>query len=363
MRIKDLVENIGKKRLIIIASIFIALLILIAIVIACNANNKQPTKTSAKVTGSSLVDESSDNDSSKEDSSSTADSKTDTSSVLDKDNPTTTVTTKTPAVKPIAPENVSIKFEVVGFQSANTTPKYSFPVPLFERIFGKTKNINGSMGKYLQQGDTVNIKISSGSGTPKIEPIGNVSVLSFQNGIATIKILDTAKKNVYNNVERLPIEKQKQPETYYTLKNEDYIYKVDSNISHGIKVGNSCFMFGVFDKIDWISNERDRNIYIIQLYRNEINLGLIDYRNDNLNITFGYTNGDVNKSFMKCIQGPSKNMRADDIISNDSNLFINIFSTIDFYKSKGYRIFITSQLPKTGASNSYDITHIGFVAK
>lgn len=198
MRIKDTLDTIGKKRLIIITNISFALLILVLVLIIGNSNKKNPDKS--KVSGkvdSSMVDESSQTDS-------IVDSKADSSSVLDKDKLTTMVTTKTPAVKPVAPDNVSIKFEVVGFQSANTTPKYSFPVPLFERIFGKTKNINGSMGKYVQQGDTIKIKITSGSDIPKIEPIGDVSFVSFQNGIATIKISDTAKKNVYNNFERLP---------------------------------------------------------------------------------------------------------------------------------------------------------------
>ena len=365
MKIKDIVDNIGKKKLIIISSIFIALLILIAIVIVCNSNKKKPNKTSAKVTDSSMIDESSDNNSSDEDSSSAdnskTDSKTDSSSVLDKDKPTVTVTTKTPSVKPTTPENINVKFEVVGFQSANTTTKYKFSVPLFERIYGKTKNINGSMGKYLQQGDIVKIKISSSTSISKIETIGDVSVLSFENGIATIKISNTARKNLYNDCERLPFSQRDTDEKIELITNDQYVYKADPNIKHGIKIGNSSFMFGVFDKFNWDNKEADTFQTIASMYISE--KGLCKYTANYRDLTYGYTNGDVNKSYTKCISVPYTHDKVDDSIIHNADLYTKVFSTIDFYKTNGYKVSYILKYGTKTSDKDNTLSYVAFVAK
>ena len=339
----------------IIGSVILAILILLSVMFLMGKSDKKHNKS--KVSGkvdSSMVDESSQTDS-------IVDSKTDSSSVLDKGKPTATVTTKAPSVKPTTPENVSMKFVVVSFQSANTTTKYNFPVPLFERIYGKTKNINGSIGKYVQQGDIVKIKISSGSSSPKIEPIGNVSVISFQDGIATIKILDTAKKNVYNNVERLPANRRDTIEKISLLTNDDYVYKVDPNINHGIKVGNISFMFGVFDKFNWSEKDVDAYQTIVSMYLAE--KGLSKFTSKYGTLTYGYTNGDVNNSFMKCIYIADSHLEADDIIQNDKNLYTNVFSTIDFYKKNGYEIYKMIKTSAPISEENYSLKYVGFVAK
>ena len=365
MKIKDILDNIGKKIIIVIASIFMTLLIIIAVILTHNSSKKDTkTPASAKVNDSSVTDESADKDSSKADSSveSTPSTTTDNTSTSVTTNPNET-STKAPITTTKPSESTVVKYEVVDFISANTTPKYDFPIPLFERIYGKSRTINGNMGKYLQQGDTVKIRISSGSDTPKIEPIGDVSIVSFKNGIATIKISDTAKINVFNDFSRLPDNKKDTIEETIKMEAEMFAYKVDQSYNHGIKTGDTYFMFGVFEKIDWITNEKNTINYISNLYSSEINLEQYDYLNEFSTLKFGYTNGDVAKSFMKCTQGIGNNMKGDDVIRNDMNLFSNIFSTFDFYKRNGYRICFNSYSFKTNTGNNFDIEEIGFVAK
>lgn len=100
MKLSDIEGNKSMKKINKFASIFISLLMLITVLTACDSNKKKPEKTnsSAKVTDSSMIVESSVKDSSSEDSSSTADSKTDnsTSSTIVTDKQVNPVTTKAP---------------------------------------------------------------------------------------------------------------------------------------------------------------------------------------------------------------------------------------------------------------------------